>query len=77
MLIKIDLTIESFYGMDDGSNCNHLGIMATNNMKEWMAHYPTLYIVSIVLKDLLKKTELNNIYKGNDVLMQVASVHTV
>jgi DNA polymerase sigma len=38
--------------------------MATNNMKEWMSHYPALHTVSIVLKDLLKRRDLNNIYKG-------------
>ena len=63
MFIKVDLTIESYY--EDSTNCNHLGIMATMSMKQWMEIYPTLHPVSIVLKDLLKKRDLNNIYKGN------------
>ena len=50
--------------MEDSSSINHLGIMATNNMKEWMSAYPSLHTVSIVLKDLLKRRDLNNIYKG-------------
>jgi len=64
VLIKVDLTIESFYSAEDSNSMNHLGIMATNSMKEWMAAYPSLHTVSIVLKDLLKRRELNNIYKG-------------
>jgi DNA polymerase sigma len=40
--------------------------MATNNMKEWMSAYPSLHTVSIVLKDLLKRRDLNNIYKGTN-----------
>jgi hypothetical protein len=42
--------------------------MATNNMKEWMSRYPSLHTVSIVLKDLLKRRDLNNIYKGNQLI---------
>ncbi len=61
----MDLTIESFY--EDSVNCNHLGIMATMSMKQWMDMYPTLHPVSIVLKDLLKKRDLNNIYKGSSL----------
>lgn len=62
--IKVDLTIESFYLVEDASSVNHLGIMATNSMKEWIAAFPSLHTVTIVLKDLLKRRDLNNIYKG-------------
>jgi DNA polymerase sigma len=64
VLVKVDLTIESFYSAEDSSTSNHLGIMATNSMKEWMRQYPALHNVSIILKDLLKRRDLNNIYKG-------------
>lgn len=42
----------------------HLGLQATQMMKDWMAEIPNLYTIAILLKYLLQKTGLNSTYKG-------------
>lgn len=58
--IEIDLTIESY----TGNECNHLGLISTAAINQWLAEIATLHTIIIIMKQYFVNRKLNVTYEG-------------
>ena len=60
-LIEADITIET---LNVQSQSNHLGIISTQAINEWLEEIPTLRCIILALKRLLQSRDLHKTYQG-------------
>lgn len=60
-MIEADITIET---LNMQSKSNHLGIISTQTINEWLKEIPTLHFIVIALKVLFNNRGFNKTYQG-------------
>ena len=64
--IRIDLSVECWSYV---SSMNHLGYLTTEFVQEMVNTFPSLYALTMILKQYLQNRNLLNIYQGMYLIM--------
>jgi DNA polymerase sigma len=59
--VEADITIETVNNL---SQCNHLGLISTEAINEWLSEIPSLHTIVIFLKQIFKNYHFNITYEG-------------